>query len=95
MLADGSIKTLPIFLCKVKLGDKLNDVSTVVMGNDVLVGMELISGYNVCINAVKGVVNVERASIYSNNVNSYSSPMYMYSRLTHSLRCLTNGGCIK
>ncbi len=59
VLADGTIKTLPIFLCKVKLGDKINDVSTIVMGNDVLIGMELIDGYQICVSSGKGAVTVE------------------------------------
>lgn len=59
VLADGSVKTLPIFLCKVKMGGKINDVSTIVMGNDVLIGMELITGYQICVAAGKGTVTVD------------------------------------
>lgn len=58
VLADGSIKTLPIFLCKVKLGDIINDVSTIVMGNDVLIGMELIQKYRICVNSGSSQVEV-------------------------------------
>lgn len=65
VLADGTIKTLPIFLCKVKLGDKINDVSTIVMGNDVLIGMELIGPYQICIASGKGNVTVDEQVKYT------------------------------
>lgn len=79
VLADGTIKTLPIFLCKVKLGNKINDVSTIVMGNDVLIGMELISGYQVCVSSSKGGVTVEQEADYSR-----------YDKLSTLIRTLTN-----
>jgi len=64
ILADGTIKTLPIFLCRVKLGGKINDVSTIVMGNDVLIGMELITNYHVCVSGGKGIVSVLEEANY-------------------------------
>lgn len=84
VLADGSIKTLPIFLCKVKLGDKVSDVSTIVMGNDVLIGMELISGYQICVASGKGSVTVEEEGI-----SKASSAQF--DRLSATLRRLTGG----
>lgn len=84
VLADGTIKTLPIFLCKVKLGGKLNDVSTIVMGNDVLIGMELISGYQVCVASGKGIVTVEEEVM--------PKAAYVdFDRLSSMIRRLTGG----
>jgi len=87
VLADGTIKTLPIFLCKVKLGDKVNDVSTIVMGNDVLIGMELIGGYQVCVASGKGQVTVEEEA-----VPLPKAAYVQYDRLSSILRTLTNTG---
>lgn len=80
VLADGTIKTLPIFLCKVKLGDETHDVSTIVMGNDVLIGMELIGNYQVCVSGGKGTVTVEEEVKY-----------VQYDRLAALIRKLTGG----
>ncbi len=80
VLADGTIKTLPIFLCKVKMGGKINDVSTIVMGNDVLIGMELITGYQVCVASGKGQVSVEEEASYA-----------QFDTLTSQIRRLTGG----
>ena len=87
VLADGTIKTLPIFLCKVKLGDKVNDVSTIVMGNDVLIGMELIGGYQVCVASGKGQVTVEEDA-----APLPKAAYVQYDRLSSILRTLTNTG---
>jgi len=85
ILADGTIKTLPIFLCKVKMGDKISDVSTIVMGNDVLIGMELLAGYQVCVASGKGQVTVEEEGIPK---ASYAQ----YDRLAGTLKRLTGTG---
>lgn len=97
VLADGTIKTVPIFLCRVKIGGRINDVSTLVMGNDVLIGMELLSKYQVCVDGGKGSVVVqedgnvvapfaEANSFLGSNVN-YSQ----FDRLSSELRKLTGG----
>lgn len=86
VLADGSIKTLPIFLCKVKLGGKINDVSTIVMGNDVLIGMELISNsYQVCVASGKGLVTVEEEG-------TAKAAYAEYDRLANTIKRLTGNG---
>ncbi len=82
VLADGTVKTLPIFLCKVKLGDKISDVSTIVMGNDVLIGMELIAGYQVCVASGKGIVTVEEEGV----------KFAQFDRLINMIKGLTGGG---
>jgi predicted aspartyl protease len=87
VLADGSIKTLPIFLCKVKMGDKTSDVSTIVMGNDVLIGMELLAGYQVCVASGKGQVTVEEEGVAKAAYAQYAQ----YDRLSGIIRGLTGG----
>uniref|UniRef100_A0A6M3II58 Aspartyl protease n=1 Tax=viral metagenome TaxID=1070528 RepID=A0A6M3II58_9ZZZZ len=85
VLADGTIKTLPIFLCRVKLGGRINDVSTIVMGNEVLIGMELINNYHLCVSGGKGVVTVdEEEDMAANYIN--------FDNLTGMIRNLTGGG---
>lgn len=61
-LADGTIKTLPTFLCKVTIGGRTQDATTLIMGNDVLIGMELISNYQVCIAPYSGKVDIAHSS---------------------------------
>jgi len=81
ILADGTIKTLPIFLCKVKMGGRINDVSTIVMGNDVLIGMELIGNYHICVSSGKGQVTVDEEASY-----------VQFDILSSMIRRLTGGG---
>ena len=57
-LADGSIKTVPLFLSKVRIGSTVVDVSTLVMGNDVLLGMEAMADFQICVSAGTGEVTV-------------------------------------
>ncbi|MBU1067647.1 hypothetical protein KKE60_07650, partial [Patescibacteria group bacterium] len=42
-LADGSVQILPTFLSKVKIGGLTQDATTIIMGSEVLVGMELLT----------------------------------------------------
>jgi len=44
-LADGSILTLPTFLAKLKIGSKVMDVTTLVMGNEILLGIEAMTNH--------------------------------------------------
>lgn len=63
-LADGTLKTLPVFLAKVKIGDTTVDASTLVMGTDVLMGMEVLESFQICVNAGTGeVVVTEQESL--------------------------------
>lgn len=60
-LADGTIKTLPTFLADVVLGGHSQDATVLVMGTDVLIGMELIEKYQVCIAPYSGTVDITPA----------------------------------
>ena len=57
-LADGTIHVLPTFLCIVELGGIKNEVSTLIMGSDVLLGMELLDKYTLCISPSAGKVTI-------------------------------------
>ena len=61
-LADGSIDTYPTFLCRVSLGGHTQEATTLVMGNEILIGMELVSNYNVCIAPYSGKVEISHSS---------------------------------
>jgi len=61
-LADGSIMALPTFLCKLKLGSKTFDVVTLIMGNEILLGIEALKEHRVCISSGTGNVVVEDAA---------------------------------
>lgn len=58
-LADGSVLVLPTFLSQVKIGSKVHDASTLIMGNEVLIGMELLHDYRFCMSPVTGEVIIE------------------------------------
>lgn len=77
-LADGSIHVLPTFLCIVKLNDIENEISTLIMGSDVLIGMELLDKYTLCISPSAGKVTI----------NTQESN-FAYNHLISSLRKLT------
>lgn len=79
-LADGSVMTLPTFLCKLKLGTKTFDVATIVMGSDILIGIEALKNHRVCISTGTGNVVVEEAATTED-----------YKRLTENLHKLTDG----
>jgi len=81
-LADGSISTLPIFLCRVKAGERINDVSTIVMGNEVLIGMELINKIDICVNAGKGIVTVDESDDGTSNYANFDNLTGMFQKLT-------------
>jgi clan AA aspartic protease len=57
-LADGTVQVLPAFLCEVSIGEKTHDLSTLVIGNEVLVGMELLQSYRLCIAPAIGDVSL-------------------------------------
>lgn len=78
ILADGSMMTLPTFLCKIKIGSKLTDVVTIIMGSEILIGMEALKEHRICISSGTGTVVVEDAASTDD-----------YRRLTESLQRLT------
>jgi len=62
ILADGSMMTLPTFLCKIKIGSRLSDVVTIIMGSEILIGMEALKNHRICISPGTGNVVVEDAA---------------------------------
>lgn len=78
ILADGSMHTLPTFLCKIKIGSILSDVVTIIMGSDILIGMEALKDHRICISAGTSKVVVESAASTDD-----------YRRLTENLQKLT------
>lgn len=77
-LADGTVMTLPTFLTQIKLGNKTFDVATIVMGSDILIGIEALSNHRICISTGTGNVVVEEAATTED-----------YKRLTVNLQKLT------
>lgn len=57
-LADGSIRTMPLFLSKVKIGDVTQDADTLIMGNDVLIGMGILDDYTLTVTPASGQVTL-------------------------------------
>jgi len=58
-LADGSMKTLPMFMCKIKIAGITQDVDTLVLGNEVLIGMNVIDAFNISFNGPKQQVLID------------------------------------
>lgn len=58
-LADGSIKVVPTFLSQIKIGNNIHDATTLIMGNEVLIGMELLHDYRFCMSPITGEVIIE------------------------------------
>lgn len=77
-LADGTVMTLPTFLAQIRLGTKTFDVATIVMGSDILIGIEALSNHRICISTGTGNVVVEEAATTED-----------YKRLTTNLHKLT------
>lgn len=50
-LADGSTTIVKLYLCKVKVGNIIQDASTIIMGEEVLVGMGLMKPFDICLRA--------------------------------------------
>ena len=50
-LADGSTMFVKLYLCKVKIGGIIQDAATIIMGEEVLIGMGLMKPFDVCLRA--------------------------------------------
>lgn len=50
-LADGSTMIVELYLCKVKIGDIIQEAATIIMGSEVLIGMGLMIPFDVCLRA--------------------------------------------
>ena len=69
-LADGSVITLPIFLGKVKIGDKIIDTTYLVLSEEskeCLVGMELLAPYEITFHAAQKEVSIEEKESFIKN----------------------------
>ena len=79
-LADGSTKVIPTFLCQAQVGADTHDLSTLIMGSDVLIGMELLLNYRLCIAPASGEVTI-----------SANRQDVEYMKLVSDLRQMTGG----
>lgn len=50
-LADGTTMIVKLYLCKVKIGDIVQEAATIIMGEEVLIGMGLMQPFDVCLRA--------------------------------------------
>jgi len=67
-LADGSTHIIDLYLCKVKIGDITQEAATIIMGEEVLIGMGLIYPFDVCLRAGTAEVVIEPQPGYENFV---------------------------
>ena len=58
-LADGSKMMIDLYLCKAKIGDVTQDAATIIMGNEVLIGMGLMRPFNICMSMDTSEVIIE------------------------------------
>ena len=65
-LADGSLMDAQLFMCQVKIGDITQDASTIVMGNDILVGMGLMAPFDICLRSATSEALIEPQPAYAN-----------------------------
>lgn len=67
-LADGSTTIVKLYLCRVKIGRITQEASTIILGDEVLIGMGLMQPYDICIRAGTSEVIIEPESTYANFV---------------------------
>lgn len=67
-LADGSRQILKLYLSKVKIGNITQEASTIIMGEEVLIGMGLMKPFNVCLRASTAEAVIEPQEAYINFV---------------------------
>lgn len=48
-LADGSKQITKLYLCKVKIGSITQEAATIILGDEVLIGMGLMDPYDICL----------------------------------------------
>ena len=63
-LADGTMMYVKLYLCKVKIGEVIQDATTIIMGEEVLVGMGLMNPFDVCLRAATSEAVVEQQTAY-------------------------------
>jgi predicted aspartyl protease len=67
-LADGSTMIVELYLCKVKIGDIIQEAATIIMGSEVLIGMGLMTPFDVCLRAATSEVIIEPQTMYADFV---------------------------
>lgn len=67
-LADGSIDVYELYLCKVEIGDIVQDAATLVLGEEVLLGMGLMGPFHVCMSVGTAEVIIEPHHAYADFV---------------------------
>ena len=67
-LADGSTMIVELYLCKVKIGDIIQEAATIIMGSEVLIGMGLMIPFDVCLRAATSEVIIEPQTTYADFV---------------------------
>lgn len=58
-LADGSIHVYELYLCKVEIGDVVQDAATLILGEEVLLGMGLMGPFHICMSIGTAEVIIE------------------------------------
>lgn len=95
-LADGTVKVLPTFLCKLRIGNVVQDADVLVMGNEVLIGMGILDQFKLCLTPATGKVTIEKAVMPATQpaapgqgTGTRSISSTGYSQLVETLRRLT------
>ena len=67
-LADGSTMSVPLFLCSVKIGDIEQNAAAIIMGSEILIGVGLLTPFDVCFRAGTKEVVINPQPGYANFV---------------------------
>ena len=67
-LADGSTQIVKLYLCKIKIGRITQEASTIIIGDEVLIGMGLMKPFDICLRAGTSEVVMEPQKTYANFV---------------------------
>lgn len=67
-LADGSIMSVSLYLCQVKIGETTQDAAVIIMGSEVLIGMGLMNPFDICLRASTSEAVIEPQNGYSDFV---------------------------
>ena len=67
-LADGGRQIVELYLCKVKIGRITQEASTIIIGNEVLIGMGLMQPFDVCLRAGTSEAIIEPQPTYADFV---------------------------
>lgn len=65
-LADGFSQDYPIFLCEIDIGGVVQKASVLLMGSEVLIGMGLMTPFDVCMRPATSEVRIETQGTYVN-----------------------------